>query len=539
MTVEQESDRAGLVRSYLEQGFYARRTFAEELTRGAELFEQVPVTFTGSGATVTVGELYRRAVRAAGALQRLGVLPGDVVAVQVPNWAEGVVATEAVLLAGAVLVPVVHIYGPREVGFILRESGARMMIMPDRWRTTDYLARLPELLAVPTLEHVVVVGEPAPEPAISWRSLEESAAAWEPVEQDPDDVCLLIYTSGTTADPKGVQHTHETILFEIRTQPRLIGPGDDEVKLGCFPAGHIAGLLNVMRSLVLGTPAVLLDAWDAKLAAAMIEEHRVTITSGSPYHLATLLDAAEETGASLATLREFMVGAATVPEELVARAEAAGVVTYRCYGSTEQPTISSGTVRDPLWPRQHTDGRPAPGTEVRIVGPDDEDLPTGVDGEVLSRGPELFAGYRNPELDAVTFAPGGWLRTGDIGRLDEHGYLTITDRIKDVIIRGGETISSREVEDVLLAHPAVADAAAVAAPDPRYGDRVCAYVIPRPGHTLDLAAVREHFRAAGIARQKTPERLELVGELPRTALGKVRKADLRARLRDGEGDAPA
>lgn len=527
MTVEQETDRAALIRSYVERGFYARRTFAEELTRSAERFGTVPVTFPGSGATVTVGELHRRAVRAAGALQRMGVRPGDVVAVQVPNWVEGVVATEATLLAGAVFVPVVHIYGPREVGFILRESGARLLIMPDRWRTTDYLSRLPELLAVPSLEDVVVVGEQAPEPAISWRSLEESTAAYQPVRQDPDDVCLLIYTSGTTADPKGVQHTHETILSEIRTQPRLIGPGQDEVKLGCFPAGHIAGLLNVMRSLILGTPAVLLDAWDAKLAAAMIDEHRVTITSGSPFHLATLLDAAEETGASLATLREFMVGAATVPEELVARAEAAGVVTYRCYGSTEQPTISSGTVRDPLWPRRHTDGKAAPGTEIRIVGPEDEDLPAGVDGEVLSRGPELFAGYRDPELDAATFAPGGWLRTGDIGHLDEHAYLTITDRIKDVIIRAGETISSGQVEDVLNAHPAVAEGAAVAAPHPRYGDVVAAVVVLNSGAALDLDGLRAHFAASGLAKQKTPERLAIVEALPRTSMGKVRKAELR------------
>jgi acyl-CoA synthetase (AMP-forming)/AMP-acid ligase II len=299
------------------------------------------------------------------------------------------------------------------------------------------------------------------------------------------------------------------------------------VQLVTFPPGHIAGLNSMLRPLMSGTRSVFLDHWDPELAAALIAKFSVTATSGAPFHLYGLLQVDDVT-AKLATLREFLTGAAPVTDELGRQAAAAGVTAYRCYGMTEHPTVTGAHAGDPPEVRMATDGAPMGGCAVRILGSDGADRPVGCDGEVVVQGPDQFVGYRNPALNADAFTPDGWFRTGDLGHLDAQGRLTITDRIKDVIIRGGETISSGQVEDVLHAHPAVAEAAAVAAPDPRYGEVVAAVVVLNPNAALDLAELRRHFEASGLARQKTPERLVVVDSLPRTALGKVRKADLRA-----------
>jgi acyl-CoA synthetase (AMP-forming)/AMP-acid ligase II len=360
-------------------------------------------------------------------------------------------------------------------------------------------------------------------------------AGFPPPPAGPDDPCLLVYTSGTTAEPKGVRHSHNTLLSEVHGSAATRRATPASKQLAAFPAGHVAGVLGLLRVLVLGTPAVIMDAWDPVAAARLVEEHRVTSGTGAPVYLATLLDEAERSGRDLSSLTEFLTGAADVPPALIERAGHAGIAAYRCYGSSEHPTISCGDPDDPLVKRATTDGRVSPGNEVRIVDEEGRDLPAGTDGEIVSRGPEQFLGYLASDLDAEAFLPGGWLRSGDLGHLDSGGYLTVTGRKKDIIVRGGEKISAREVEGVLLRHPAVAEAAIVGAPDERYGERACAFVVLRPGASLGLAEVRRHFAGAGLARQKTPERLIITGELPRTAAGKVAKHALRARL---AGTAP-
>jgi acyl-CoA synthetase (AMP-forming)/AMP-acid ligase II len=322
------------------------------------------------------------------------------------------------------------------------------------------------------------------------------------------------------------------MLAELDTLAEMTAADDKELcYLAAFPPGHVAGLNVLLRALLHGVPTVFMEGWDPDAALDLVHRHGVTASAGVPLQLAGLLDAAERDGRGTGTLNSYLVGAASVPPVLVERADRAGVAAYRAYGSSEHPTISSGTPDDPVDKRAGTDGRLTPGTRVRIVDADGNDLPPGRDGEIWTRGPEVFAGYRDRALDAEAFTPDGWLRTGDVGRLDEDGYLTVTDRLKDIIVRGGEKISSKEVEDLLSAHPSVAEAAAVAEPDERYGERVCAFVILRPGTALDLEAVRAHFAAHGAARQKTPERLVLVDALPRTPAGKVRKHELRASLR--------
>ncbi|MCW2717959.1 AMP-binding protein [Pseudonocardia sp.] len=473
------------------------------------------------------------AERVAGALQGLGVGPGDVVAVQLGSTYEGTVTQTAVSLCGAVLLPIVLIYGPRELAFILAQSGAVALVLSAEARGRAHAATIMKGLARPaSLRTVVVVGDGADvDDAIDFGDLLGAGGPpFVPPTRSPDDRAMLVYTSGTTSDPKGVQHSHRTLLAEVFSQAMRRGPGREVRQLAIFPAGHVAGLLGMLRVLVHGTPTVVLETWDPAQAARLVDEYGLTYGVGAPVQLAGLLDERDRGTATLASLVEFLTGAAGVPPALIVRADAAGVTAYRCYGSSEHPTISCGHTDDPLDKRATTDGRILPGSEIRLVDDDGEDVPAGAEGEIASRGHELFIGYADQSLDRAAFLPGGWFRTGDIGRMDAEGYLTITDRKKDIIIRGGENISPKEVEDVIAEHPSVAQAAVVALPDERLGEKVCAVVVLVPGRTLDLAELRRHFASAGLARQKTPERVEIFDALPRTAASKVQKFKLRELL---------
>jgi cyclohexanecarboxylate-CoA ligase len=481
-------------------------------------------------ADTTLGELYDESLRVAGGLRGLGIEPGDVVAVQLPNWRECFVTHAAAWLCGAILLPIVPIYGRREVEFILRQSRARAFIAARSVRNRDNTALLDALVELPTLDHRIVVGD-AIRATIPFTDLGRDAApVMEPHDPaSPDERCLLVYTSGTTSVPKGVQHTHASLLGEVEAMRQLRGGGPEVVSLAAFPSGHIAGVLGIARMLTRSTLTVAMDAWDPSAAARLIVKHGVQASGGAPIHLSGLLDVAERDGLDLSSLQEYTTGAASVTGALIRRADRLGIVAFRSYGSTEHPTISSGRPSDPLDKRADTDGRLAPGSEVRIVDEHGVDVAAGQPGEILSRGPELFAGYFDSALTAHSMVD-GWFRTGDIGAFDADGYLVITDRKKDIIVRGGENISSKEVEDVLMSHPAVAEAAAIGAPDERLGERVCVFVVLNEGHHLDVTEIQEHFSGAGLARQKTPEQMHVVTDLPRTASGKVQKQQLRQRL---------
>ena len=510
-------------------------TLAAHIQAGAAAHDGCRLVFVNSGDehATTLGGLVSDAERVAGALQARGIGRGDVVAVQLPGSYAGAVVQVAVGLCGAVLLPAVMIHGPREMDFVLRSSGASAVILAREHRGRPQAdAVLSGLSPLPALKLAVVVGDDAPgHGAVGYPDLlRQPGGAYRRPRLDPDDRAVLMYTSGTTADPKGVQHSHRTLLAEATSRVyTLNGPGARH--LGLFPPGHMAGLLSLLRILLLGTPTVIMQAWDAALAATLIDRHAVTSCGGAPVQLSGLLDRQALGSATLATLRECLTGAAPVPPSLIERAEAAGITAFRSYGSSEHPTVSAGSIADPLDRRARTDGRLLEGNQVRLVDADGRDVPPGRDGEILTRGPELFTGYTDPALNDAAFLPGRWFRTGDVGRIDADGYLTVTDRLKDIIIRGGENISAKEVEDLLATHPAVADVAVIPVPDPVLGERVCAVVVARPGCTFDVEQAREHFAAAGAARQKTPELVVMVEELPRTPSGKVRKDVLRAARR--------
>jgi acyl-CoA synthetase (AMP-forming)/AMP-acid ligase II len=520
-------DYSALRRKWYRDGWFSPVTLIDAFETGAREHGSTSVVFVReqSTAEVTVDQLHSEATALAAALQGLGVRSGDAVAVQLTNRVECAVAYQAVLLCGAVLVPIIHVYGVSEVAFILAESRATVMIMPEQFRSTSYLDRIPEFSRIPTLRHVLVLdGEPR-EGYLTWPQLDTTRSYERPIPA-ADDVCLLIYTSGTTSAPKGVQHTHNTVLAEQRTMPALIAGASDSVSLVTFPPGHVAGVGSLFRPLLSGRRTVFLEVWDPARAVELVHEYGVTSTAGAPTHLQDVLELG--VAVELTTMREFLVGAAPVSSELGTRAAAAGIATFRSYGSTEHPTVTGEHAGETAWARLNTDGKPLPGSSVRILRADGVDAPIGADGEVVVRGPEQFVGYRDATLNDDAFTADGWFRTGDLGRLDAEGRLTITDRIKDVIVRGGETISSSQVEDVVATHPAVAEVAVLGAPDSRYGERVAVVVVLKPGATLDIGDVQRHVARAGLARQKAPEMLVIADALPRTALGKVRKADVRA-----------
>jgi len=485
----------------------------------------------------TVGEVYEEALRVAGGLGALGLGPGDVVAFQLPNWVEAAITFYACAMLGVTLVPIVHFYGPKEVGFILRQSRARALVTVASMGSRNYLADLATIRdGLDDLEHVIVVGDqdPAAPAGLDFNELRKATPIEGPRAVDPTGAALIGYTSGTTADPKGVVHTHRTIGCEVR---QLSAHQDerDRANLTGAPVGHSIGMLaGLLCPLVSGRPLYLIDGWDPPTVLSAMVEEGIGAGSGSTYFFTSLLDC-PGFGPEHVTLMHYVgLGGSPIPNAVADRADELGISLVRAYGCTEHPSVTGSRHADPKDKRIHTDGRPLPWVEVRTVDEDNNDTGVGEPGEILTRGPDRFAGYTDPELTAVAIDAEGWFRTGDVGVIDPEGYLTITDRVKDIIIRGGENVSAAEVEQVLAHIEGVAEVAVVAAPDEKFGEHGCAFFRMQVGVAApDMEAMRAHLAAAGLARQKWPEEIRSVEELPRTPSGKVQKFVLRDHLRNG------
>ncbi|MBL7498824.1 AMP-binding protein [Frankia sp. CNm7] len=388
------------------------------------------------------------------------------------------------------------------------------------------------------------------------------------------DIAVVLYTSGTTSAPKGVLHSHQTLLAETRAMAAAARLGPADRVFMASPLSHITGLsYGVLLPADLGSPVVLQSRWDAAAAVDLIEEHRCAFTVSATPFLRGLTDVYAERRARSA-LRVFVCGGADIPATLVREAHTVmGTRVVRTYGSTELPTSSMGDPYGDLDAAATGEGRPMGDNELRRdpgalagepggtdgsdgsaragdVGQDGtagppaaaavNDAAAGGEGELLVRGPELFLGYLDPELNRDAFTPDGFFRTGDLARIGADGTLVISGRIKDIINRGGEKFSAAEVESVLLSHPAVADIAVVASPDPTLVERACAFVVPAAGWTPPtLADLRDHVTGAGLAIQKAPELLVVVDDLPRTPSGKVQKFVLRRRAVAGSPPPPS
>jgi cyclohexanecarboxylate-CoA ligase len=514
----------------------------EGLWRGETIWDAFAATAARvSGKTAVVeGDartsfhaLARAAERLAAGLAARGVGAGDVVAVQLPNWRETIEVLLAIARLGAVANPILPIYRQRELGFILPQSGGRVLFIPGRYRDADHRELVRGLRPqLPALEHVVVVrDEPGPD-ALAYA--EVAGADPPPLVRDASALALLMYTSGTTADAKGVLHSHDTLLAEARSLGPVHGLGASDTVLMPSPLTHVSGLIHALLiPAVFGTTAVLMERWEPGDALGRIAAERVTYMVGAPTFLRDLAAHPAAASTDTGSFRLFSCGGADVDPTLVREAAARlGCVAKRVYGSTEFPTLTTTGPDDPPERSIDSEGRAIGAAEMLLVDEEGAPVPTGHEGEILARGPECFLGYRDPALNADAFTADGWFRTGDLGILDAAGFLRITGRKKDIIIRKGENLSARELEDLIAAHPAVAEVAVVGLPDAASGEIACAVVRARPGtRPPTLEEVAAHLTASGLSRRKLPERLVVTDDFPRTASGKILKRALRDRLR--------
>ena len=501
---------------------------------------------------VTRAEAWDSASRLAAFFLSRGLEPGDVVSFQLPNWIEAAVIALAARRCGLVLNPIPPIYRESEVRYILQDCRATLMFVPQVFRGHDHQRMLAGLRSeLPSLRDVVVVrGERTG--GVEWEHALSLAPARDDAlpRVDPATVMVAMYTSGTTGRPKGAMHNHYAFDYRVRSMRDAWSIGPSDVVFMPSPVTHITGAYWAFdMPWVSGSTSVLMDVWNAEHAIECIEKNRCTVTGGATPFLRQLLDTAARRPASMASLRIFFCGGTTVSPDLIREAAATypQCLFFRAYGSTEMPTTTLG-IRD----RAHadlgaeTDGEVVPPTEVEIVDASSgARIADGQEGEILVRGPEQLVGYVHPDDNVGAFDDEGYFRMGDLGRRVHGRYLVITGRKKDIIIRSGENISPKEVEDVLATHAAVADVAIVAMPSRETGEKGCAFVVLRPGRTIDLAEIRRFLDRAGLARQKCPEHLVTVDELPRVPSGKVSKDLLRARAkaivesgaptRDGEG----
>jgi cyclohexanecarboxylate-CoA ligase len=482
---------------------------------------------------LTFAEFGRRVGAVAAGLRGLGIGAGDVVSWQLPNWWEAAVLAVAIDAVGGVSNPILPIYREREVGFVLRQARSRALFVPAVFRGFDFR----ELAAAVRgqVEHVVVVrGEAAAGMASFAELLAQPPVPGGAAAADPHRVSMLFYTSGTTAEPKGVLHTASTIGAFARAYAAVAGAGPTEVSLLQFPLTHIGGIGSfLVLPILLGSRVVYLDVWAPERALALIESEGVTAAGGPPALLQGLLASPGFRPERVGSVRIASTGAADIPPELVREVRRRLAPTsYRSYGLTECPMLTAGTVGDREEDCVLTDGRPTPGCVVRVVDDAGTPLPPDREGEIEGFGPQLCLGYLDSALDAAAFTADGFLRTGDLGVIDERGYVRVTGRKKDIIIRKGENLSAKAIEDVLHAHPAVAEAAVIGVPDAASGERVCACIVARPGETAPtLAAIRAFMEGRGVMRQKIPEQVEVLDALPRNSTGKVLKWELRSRYR--------
>ncbi|MFG2604001.1 class I adenylate-forming enzyme family protein [Streptomyces sp. NPDC048514] len=487
----------------------ACRTLWELVDRRARLTPERPVLLQGD-RTLTFGALRERAERVAAGLYGMGVRSGTVVAWQLPTRIETAVLSFALARLGAVQSPVIPFYRDREVGFALRESRAEFFASPGMWRGHDHTEMARRLGAEGVFEAYdrLPDGDPSvlPDPPA-----EGTSVRW------------IYWTSGTTSDPKGVLHTDRSLIAGGSCLAHALRLTPADVGSMAFPYAHIAGPDYTVMLLLYGFPAVMFEHFALPDALAEYRRHGVTVAGGSTaFYSMFLTEQRERPGEKvIPSLRLLAGGGAPKPPELYRSVvREMGVQLTHGYGMTEVPMITMGDPRDTAENLATTEGRPPEGMEIRIV-----------DGEVRLRGEAVCQGYLDPAHTAAAFDADGFLRTGDLGRLTESGHLVLTGRLKDVIIRKGENISAKEIEDLLAAHPAVGDVAVIGLPDPERGELVCAVVEQRPGTTgLTLPGLVSHLRSAGLSVHKLPERLEVVAALPRNdTLRKVLKYRLRER----------
>jgi cyclohexanecarboxylate-CoA ligase len=482
----------------------------------------------------TWAALARAVDRVAHGLRAHGVERGSVVSCQLPNWNETILIFLAALRLGAVVNPIPPTYRANEIRFMLGLLETQVAVVPAAFRGFSHAGMLALLRpTLPRLAHVFVARGQGPAGTMPVATLTDQA--WEARAgrgglpgTDANAVHEVVFTSGTTGEPKGVMHTQNTTLSTIYRAIERLELSDRDVVLMASTLGHQTGyLFGYCLTLLLGATAVWLDVWSAEEGARLIEAEGVTFTMGATPFLRDLTYTAARR--DLRSLRLFISAGAPIPRPLVRDARARlGCAISAGWGMTENGLATCNGLRDAEEKVFASDGAPLPGMELRVVDGDGGPVPAGCEGDLLVRGAAQFVGYfQRPQFTADGHTADGWFKTGDRGTLDPAGYLAITGRSKDLIIRGGENIPVVEVENLLYTHPKIAGVAIVAMPDPRLGERACAVVIPREGQTITLGEIVTFLERHELARQKLPERLELVSEFPMTSSGKIQKYRLR------------
>lgn len=531
--------RSAVADAYRASGAWMGKTTADFAEQRAHQTPQQIAVVEG-GRRLTYAFLLDEARRIATGLRDLGLRPGDVISFQLPNWWEAVAVNLAASLGGWAINPIVPIYRDAEVGFILADCQTKVIFVPEQFRSIDYVEMLGRIAAEGGARPLVVTVRGGETPGVlRYETLGSSSAPWECNLAAADDLKLVLYTSGTTGRPKGVLHSHNTLMAELRAVTQFWRVGERDVVIMPSPVTHITGYSYALETVFFaGIKVVLMDRWDAHQAVTLIQAEEASLTVGATPFLAELTAAVEASGALLPSFRLFASGGAPVPPDLVLRASRAmpGCLVCRVYGSSESPTVTLGINGAADQERAAvTDGKVC-NNEVRIADAvTGALLPAGGEGEILVRGPEVMLCYSREEDTRDAFDAEGFFRTGDLGTLSSDGFITVTGRKKDLIIRGGENLSPKEVEDLLHAHPDVLEAAVVAMPHTRLGETPCAYVVLKPGGSMDLAQMRAYLDAQRLARQKFPEQLFVIDAMPKTASGKILKHVLRTRLVDAAG----
>lgn len=519
--------------AYRQQGLWGDASLADYWQQTARAMPDKIAVVDNHGASYTYSALDHAASCLANWMLAKGIESGDRIAFQLPGWCEFTVIYLACLKIGAVSVPLLPSWREAELVWVLNKCQAKMFFAPTLFKQTrpvDLI--LPLQNQLPQLQQIVGVDKLAP--ATSSLSLSQIIAANTPlttaITTHGDELAAVLFTSGTEGLPKGVMLTHNNILASERAYCARLNLTWQDVFMMPAPLGHATGFLHgVTAPFLIGARSVLLDIFTPDACLALLEQQRCTCMLGATPFVYDLLNVLEKQPADLSALRFFLCGGTTIPKKVARECQQLGIKLLSVYGSTESSPHAVVNLDDPLSRFMHTDGYAAAGVEIKVVDDARKTLPPGCEGEEASRGPNVFMGYFDePELTARALDEEGWYYSGDLCRMDEAGYIKITGRKKDIIVRGGENISSREVEDILLQHPKIHDACVVAMPDERLGERSCAYVVLKaPHHSLSLEEVVAFFSRKRVAKYKYPEHIVVIEKLPRTASGKIQKFLLR------------
>ncbi|HBN7117073.1 TPA: medium-chain fatty-acid--CoA ligase [Escherichia coli] len=519
--------------AYRQQGLWGDASLADYWQQTARAMPDKIAVVDNHGASYTYSALDHAASCLANWMLAKGIESGDRIAFQLPGWCEFTVIYLACLKIGAVSVPLLPSWREAELVWVLNKCQAKMFFAPTLFKQTrpvDLI--LPLQNQLPQLQKIVGVDKLAP--ATSSLSLSQIIADNTPlttaITTHCDELAAVLFTSGTEGLPKGVMLTHNNILASERAYCARLNLTWQDVFMMPAPLGHATGFLHgVTAPFLIGARSVLLDIFTPDACLALLEQQRCTCMLGATPFVYDLLNLLEKQPADLSALRFFLCGGTTIPKKVARECQQRGIKLLSVYGSTESSPHAVVNLDDPLSRFMHTDGYAAAGVEIKVVDDARKTLPPGCEGEEASRGPNVFMGYFDePELTARALDEEGWYYSGDLCRMDEAGYIKITGRKKDIIVRGGENISSREVEDILLQHPKIHDACVVAMPDERLGERSCAYVVLKaPHHSLSLEEVVAFFSRKRVAKYKYPEHIVVIEKLPRTASGKIQKFLLR------------